>query len=1122
MAGTTFSGTFLSPVTLSNPALENPATITGKISVSSGTGLLGTSGTAWTIANQGTVGSTAGDGIDLASGGTVGNAAGGLIAGGAAGVSIYGGAGSVTNAGSITASAGTGIVLGASGSVTDQTGGQITGTTNGVSIAGVAGTVVNVGTITATGSGGPGPTYGNGIALQAGGLVTNAASGRIAGYSRGVAVYNNAGTVLNQGSIAGTHFVGVALSYGGLVSNAASGIITGGYGGIYAAHNAVSVVNYGVVAAGSGYGFSNGIALFSDATITNAASGTITGVVNGIAIYGAAGTVVNAGTIASTAGTGSAVALAAGQANLLVDDPGAVFIGAVDGGNGIGGSVSSTLELAAASLQGTLTGLGTQFVDFAQVVIDPGANWTLTGANTIAAGATFTNQATLLLHNATLSDAGSSVISATTGPAAVAIVDGKTAFWDGSGQLLVGNKGSGALTVSGQGIVSVAAPSVGSVAAVLGVQVGSEGWLNVTDVGSAFNAAGQLTIGQSGSGHLLVENQATVATGNNVAVDATQGFDVGQSASASGDVTVTGSKSLLSNVGRFIVGDAGFGSLLITHGGTVVTTPGIVVGLAGADIAARSGSDGSSVSVTGKGSDWQITGSLVVGNAASGSLAITAGGTVTTGAADIGVQASGGGNVSVSGLGSSLSLAGELTVGDAASAELSILSGATVTAANGDIGLGASAAGNVDIEGAGSRLDITGNLNIGGAGVGVLTLGNNTTLSVANQLHIGVHGVLNQFGGIIDPSTLSIDPGGAPSGGSGTQTYSVGVFNSGTLFANGTLTINTPLITSEAVGQTGLLEIRQSGNMVLNAGTVDGTQSVTFDDGTGILTIGTLGGFAGVINDFITGDQIILPGVAVASESFNVSSHVLTLLDVSHTQVGTLQFGLGVTSGTNISVNGVVPCFVAGTRISTEQGEVAVEDLREGERVQVLGGPAKPVVWIGHRSVDCARHPEPRKVWPVRIAVGAFGPGRPSRPLFLSPDHAVYVGDVLIPVKYLINGTSIEQITTKTVTYYHVELPEHAVLLAENLPTESYLDINDRANFVNGDGAIALYPDFASREWDARGCAPLVVVGPELDAARSWVKTMAMIHSLTHDCPIANADEMLPFDAPRTARLATT
>jgi hypothetical protein len=44
--------------------------------------------------------------------------------------------------------------------------------------------------------------------------------------------------------------------------------------------------------------------------------------------------------------------------------------------------------------------------------------------------------------------------------------------------------------------------------------------------------------------------------------------------------------------------------------------------------------------------------------------------------------------------------------------------------------------------------------------------------------------------------------------------------------------------------------------------------------------------------------------------------------------------------------------------------------------------------------------------------------------------------------------------------------------------------MKDRSNYANAPGPISLYPDFSTRMWEAFGCAPLVVTGPELNAAR--------------------------------------
>jgi collagen type I alpha len=193
----------------------------------------------------------------------------------------------------------------------------------------------------------------------------------------------------------------------------------------------------------------------------------------------------------------------------------------------------------------------------------------------------------------------------------------------------------------------------------------------------------------------------------------------------------------------------------------------------------------------------------------------------------------------------------------------------------------------------------------------------------------------------------------------------------------------------------------------------------------------------------------------------------------------------------------VVSCFAAGTRIATARGEVAVNAIRVGDRVQVLpseepaGKTFSEVIWTGRREVDCARHPHPQRVWPVRVAAGAFGPGQPHSALFLSPDHAIYIEGVLIPIKHLINGTTIAQIKMDRITYHHIELPEHDVLLAQGLPTESFLAIRDGANYANHPGPTRLYPDHSACIWEAFGCAPLVVTGPQLEAARALVRRYA-------------------------------
>jgi hypothetical protein len=175
----------------------------------------------------------------------------------------------------------------------------------------------------------------------------------------------------------------------------------------------------------------------------------------------------------------------------------------------------------------------------------------------------------------------------------------------------------------------------------------------------------------------------------------------------------------------------------------------------------------------------------------------------------------------------------------------------------------------------------------------------------------------------------------------------------------------------------------------------------------------------------------------------------------------------------------------------TDAGEVPVEQLRVGTRLPTrLGGRLAEVIWIGHRLVDCLRHPRPQSVWPIRIKSGAFAFKVPRCDVLLSPDHAVFVDDVLIPVRYLVNGMSIVQEEVGQIGYWHIELVRHDVILAAGLPAESFLDIDNRSAFSNGGRIVDMHPDFGRWVREGEGCAPLVIAGEKLERAHAklWAR----------------------------------
>ncbi len=145
-----------------------------------------------------------------------------------------------------------------------------------------------------------------------------------------------------------------------------------------------------------------------------------------------------------------------------------------------------------------------------------------------------------------------------------------------------------------------------------------------------------------------------------------------------------------------------------------------------------------------------------------------------------------------------------------------------------------------------------------------------------------------------------------------------------------------------------------------------------------------------------------------------------------------------------------VYCFMAGTAIRTPSGDVGVETLKAGDLVTLSDGRTAPVAWLGRQTISMV-FADPLRVLPIRIKANALEDNVPARDLLLSPDHAVLVDNILIQAGALVNGMSItrESRVPEIFTYYHVEVADHSLILAENTPAETFVDNVDRLNFDN-------------------------------------------------------------------------
>ena len=494
------------------------------------------------------------------------------------------------------------------------------------------------------------------------------------------------------------------------------------------------------------------------------------------------------------------------------------------------------------------------------------------------------------------------------------------------------------------------------------------------------------------------------------------------------------------------------------------------------------------------------TANLVIGGGslAAGSVAEISGAVTVSGDVLLGVSAASALELSgdLMAAATTIGPGGILSAGGSASASL----GGLVDA--GQLLLQGSAEANA------SNLILTGVLDLGGqsglSGLSSAVIGAAGSLAVGQGASFGT-GELNLIGGnisvagavqvagnLVSAAMLTLD--------GGTLTAAAATLSSGTLEGFGDLVLNNGTLAGrggEIIASGGTLALdgnvtMSSGSLAIAAGAAldlaaEAAGTVTFSGTNAELIIGDLHGDAISVAGMAGHDVIDLPGIAPSLVSY--AGGVIT--------AGTIgSFALSVASGQPaveiisdghggalITLGGEMACFAHGTRLLTPNGYKPVQAFAPGDPIITQAGAKKPVRWIGRRVVEIGAR-APADLRPVIVMQGALGPGIPSRPIRLSPSHAVFIDGVLVPVMHLVNGATIlRDRKTGPVTYYHLELDRHELVMADGLLLETYLDTGNRGQFEQETGR---------RGTATQSCAAVITGGPQLVRIRRQLHDLAL------------------------------
>lgn len=332
-------------------------------------------------------------------------------------------------------------------------------------------------------------------------------------------------------------------------------------------------------------------------------------------------------------------------------------------------------------------------------------------------------------------------------------------------------------------------------------------------------------------------------------------------------------------------------------------------------------------------------------------------------------------------------------------------------------------------------------------------------------------------GGFTNSGTWSITSHGIGAGNiqilGGTASYT----NTGTInVTDANLTIANAL-----TGTGGTVNLSNGANVVLNGSNTGSGQTFNFSGADNTLNILNGTSFTGIIRGFSQGDTLNLH--VSGTPTYNTTTGILTI--TSGTNVYTYDIGKGYTGSFSdtlgtVTYSGATPCYLAGSMLRTPCGDKAVETLNIGDQLIAQDADTgaeiiRDIVWVGRKTITVRPDlPDDEAGYPVHILKDAIADGVPYKDMLITAEHCLLLDGHFVPARMLINGRSVfYDRSMHRFDIYHVETEKHSVLLADGMPSESFLNTENHGNFRRK-GQIVSITAARNQTWDD-AAAPLGV-----------------------------------------------